>query len=207
MQREIWQAYQSPSFQLLGTDVLPSGPNGIGLAQFRINAGGLTFPLLRDCADGSFLADTNLIRPYNERDNYVVIDGEGIIRYHADDAWDYGGRYHVDELRLAINAALAALVTVPPPGGGPLALAVTPNPFTNRTVLTLSNPAANGAPTHFRVLDLAGRQVASFAADAGKARVTWDARAEDGHSLAPGLYLLQVQSGAQRLTRRLVLTQ
>ncbi len=206
MQSEIWQVYQSPAFQLLGVDVMPSGANGVSLAQFRINAGGLTFPLWRDCADGSALSDTNLIKTYNQRDNYVVIDGNGIIRYHADDAWDYGFRYHLDELQPAIDAALLGIVSVPPRADGPFTLAVSPNPFTGHIVLTLANPAAGGAPTRFRVLDIAGRQVAAFSPAAHDTRVSWDARAADGRALAPGLYLVQAESGAQRLTRRIVLT-
>ncbi len=210
MQLDVWSLYhesQPNNFVMLGTDVMASGANGVQLAQFRINAGGLTFPLLRDCADGSALSDTNLIKPYNQRDNYVVIDGDGIIRYHADDAWDYGNRLHLNELYPAINAALTALtLSAPPHASVGVRLEVSPNPFSRRVVLGLSGAA--GARASFRVLDLSGRQVAAFSAAGGAAetRVTWDAIGSDGRSLAPGLYLIQVESGGQQLTRRIVLT-
>lgn len=210
MEHDVWLLFHEShpnDFVMLGPDVMSSGTNGVLLAQFRINAGGLTFPLLRDCADGSALADTNLIKPYNQRDNYVVIDGDGIIRYHADDAWDYGNRLHLDELYPAINSALSDLtLSAPRPGSqAGMRLAASPNPFTGRVVLALSDPA--GPEARFRVLDLSGRQVAAFTAGAaGNARVTWDARGSDGRALAPGLYLVQAESGGRRVTRRIVLT-
>ena len=85
-------------------------------------------------------------------------------------------------------------------------LEVSPNPFSRRVVLSLAGAAR--ARANFRVLDLSGRQVAAFSTAGGDAvtRVTWDALGSDGRSLAPGLYLMQVESGGRRLTRRLVLT-
>ena len=210
MEQEIWQYYQAQApgrVQVLGTDVFASGANGSLLAQFRINAGNLTFPLLRDCGDGSFASDTNLIKPYNQRHNYVVIDAEGVIRYHADDAWDYGNRYHVNELRSAINAALVDLLPVPSQIAERMTLEVYPNPFTRRLAITFSIPAQDASPLRFRVLDVAGREVSAFdAAGGGRAgQIIWDARDANGAALAPGLYLLQLESSVGRLTRRIVL--
>lgn len=209
MERDIWSLYHSShpnQFVLLGPDVMASGANGVRLQQFRINAGSLTFPLLRDCADGSALSDTNLIKPYNERDNYVVIDADGIIRYHADDFWDYGGRLHLNELYVAISGALNEIVSVPPATSGALSLSASPNPSTGRFVFALAHHTAS---VRFRVLDLSGRQVAAFdgpAPGAGPGHVVWEARADDGRALPAGLYLVQVESGLERLTRRIVLT-
>src|SRR5262249_53910517 len=84
--------------QMLGPDVMVSGTNGSTLQQFNVIVGGLSFPLLRDCADGSALAGSNLLKPYFMRENYVVINKQGIIRYHANDFWTYGNRYHPDEI-------------------------------------------------------------------------------------------------------------
>ncbi len=209
MELNIWSLYQSShpnQFVLLGPDVMASGANGVRLQQFRINAGSLTFPLLRDCADGSALSDTNLIRPYNERDNYVVIDANGIIRYHADDFWDYGNRLHLAELHAAISGALNDIVSVPTTTSGALLLSASPNPSSGRFVFALSH---HSAPARFRVLDLSGRLVAAFegpAPGAGPGQVIWEARALDGRALPAGLYLVQVESGLERLTRRIVLT-
>jgi len=211
VEQEIWQYYQANApgrVQVLGTDVFPSGTNGSLLAQFRINAGNLTFPLLRDCGDGNFASDTNLVKPYNQRDNYVVIDADGVIRYHADDAWDYGDRYHVNELRSAINAALADLLPVPLETRERMTLEVSPNPFTRRLGITFAIPAPGTSPARFRVFDLAGREVSCFDAPAGGSaatRIVWDARDASGAALAPGLYLLRLESSMGRLTRRIIL--
>ena len=208
MEHDVWQLYHASHpdhFIMLGPDVLSSGPNGVTLQQFRINAGGLTFPLLRDCADGSTLSDTNLVRPYNQRDNYVVIDADGIIRYHADGFWDYGGRLHLNELYAAIQGALDNVLAVPTTTSGALSLSASPNPSSGRFVFALSHHAA---PARFRVLDLSGRLVAAFdgpAPGAGPGQVIWEARALDGRALPAGLYLVQVESGRERLTRRIVL--
>ncbi|MEQ1834456.1 MAG: T9SS type A sorting domain-containing protein [Candidatus Eisenbacteria bacterium] len=169
MEQDVWQLYHAShpdQFILLGPDVLTSGPNGVTLQQFRINAGGLTFPLLRDCADGSTLSDSNLVKPYNQRDNYVVIDADGIIRYHADDFWDYGGRLHLNELYTAIQGALDDVLAVPTSPGARFALSVSPNPATRRVTFAFS-----AAPTsaHVRVLDLSGREVAAFETPASSA--------------------------------------
>lgn len=209
MQRDVfakWQEMYPSLFVMLGPDVMSSGVNGANLAQFRINAGGLTFPLLRDCADGSVLADTNLIKPYNQRDNYVVIDTHGVIRYHADDFWDYGLRLHIDELDAAINAALNEVLDVPPPREEALSVRIAPNPSPGRVVFTLAHAAG---PVRVRILDPAGRQLALL--DRGNAgtsdgSLVWDGRDRDGHRVAAGLYLARVESAGHTLTRRLVLT-
>ena len=69
VESEIWSTVMGSypgQVQMLGPDVMVSGPNGNTLRQFDVITG-LTFPLLRDCADGSALADTHLVRPYFQR--------------------------------------------------------------------------------------------------------------------------------------------
>lgn len=210
MEQEIWQYYKQlhPNLvQVLGTDVYPSGSGGANLQQFRIDAGNVTFPLLRDCADGSLASDTNLVVPYNQRDNYVVINKVGIIRYHADDAWDYGNRYHVTELRGAIDSLVSSVVGVDAPPTSRLSLRVAPNPAPRGTTVELSNPFAPGTPARITVLDLAGRRVATLlnaGAAGGLTSVRWDGRDESGGVLPPGLYLIRAELGSTWLTRRLV---
>ena len=82
VERQIWSYVQGAypgQVQVLGPDVMSSGPNGNTLQAFRVIAGDLSFPLLRDCADGNALADSNLLRPYFMRDNYVVINKQGKV--------------------------------------------------------------------------------------------------------------------------------
>lgn len=209
MEQQIWQYYQQNrpgQVQVLGTDVFPSGTNGAFLQQFRINAGNLTFPLLRDCGDGSATNDTNLVVPYNQRDNYVVINKTGIIRYHADDAWDYGNRYHVDELRGTIDSLTTNPADVEGAPSRAVSLLATPNPLQTRSTIAFSNPFASGTRAIVTVNDLAGRRLATLwngAVSSGVTRVDWNARS-DSSPRAPGVYLVQAEIGGVRVTRRVV---
>lgn len=209
MESEIWQYYQQShagQVQVLGTDVFASGTNGNLLQQFRITAGNLTFPLFRDCADG--VLDSNLVFTYNQRDNYVVINKQGIIRYHADDAWDYGNRYHVNELRGTIDSLVSGIAGAGDPRARAFALTAAPSPFHRLTTVELSNPTPS--PTHARISvhDLAGRRVAVLwdaLAPPGITRVSWDGRSSSGLALAPGVYLIRAEIAGHRLTRRVAM--
>src|SRR5262245_45068035 len=131
---------------------MSSGTNGNTLRAFNIFAGGLTFPLLRDCADGSALADTNLLKSYVQRDNYVVINKQGVIRYHAADAWDYGNRLHVNEILGCVDT----LVTITTDAGGGRAnawgLTASPNPAHGLVTFAIANPTAADVPARVSVL-------------------------------------------------------
>jgi len=195
--------------QMLGPDVMPSGTNGNTLRQFDIIVGGLSFPLLRDCADGSALADSNLLKPYNQRENYVVINKQGIIRYHADDFWDYGGRYHPDEILGTVDS----LVTHGLDAGGQRAsawsLGASPNPMHGIVTLSIANPTATPVPARVRVLDLAGRRVVDLpetVAQSGTTRVFWDGRGARGEALPAGVYLVMAELGGRQLVRRVAIT-
>jgi len=212
VESQIWSYVQGAypgQVQVLGPDVMPSGANGNTLRQFQVIAGGLSFPLLRDCADGSALADTNLLKPYYMRENFVVINKQGVVRYHAADAYDYGDRFHPDEILGAIDS----LVTHGLDAGGTRAngwsLAASPNPAHGLVTFVLANPTPGDAPARVRVLDLSGRLVVELprtVAHSGFTRVFWDARGARGERLAPGVYLVQAELHDQRLTRRVALT-
>ena len=210
MESEIWQTYQQShpgQVQVLGTDVFNSGTNGSLLQQFRINAGNLTFPLLRDCGDGC-PNDTCLTIPYNQRDNYVVINKQGIIRYHADDAWDYGNRYHVGELTGAIDSLVSGIASVGDPRARTFALTAAPSPFHRLTTIELSNPTSSATLARITVHDLAGRRVAVLwdaLAAPGITRVSWEGRSSSGGALAPGVYLIRAEIAGRRLTRRVAM--
>src|SRR5262245_15256877 len=180
--------------QVLGPDMMVSGPGGSNLAQFSVTVGGLSFPLLRDCADGSALADTNLVKPYFQRENYVVINKQGIIRYHAANLWAFGNRLHTDEILGAVDSlAIRGLDA----GGSPAhawGLTSSPNPAHGLLTFTLANPTPGDVPARLRVLDVTGREVARLPealARSGLSRVFWDGRGAHGERLAPGLYLVQ----------------
>ena len=87
---------------MLGMDLFNCAPSGLG--SFK-QATGATYPLLLDAA----LALGGDIRAlYGERDHYVVIDRQGIVRYQGNDRWPYGNGYHPDEIRACVDALLAA---------------------------------------------------------------------------------------------------
>jgi hypothetical protein len=89
---------------VLGPDLYNG--NSAQLTGFRDQTGA-TFPLLLNGASGA--GNENLFIPYGQYDNYVVINKQGIIRYHAYDLWSHGNRYHLDEIRAAVDS----LVTDP----------------------------------------------------------------------------------------------
>ena len=212
VESQIWSYVQGSypgQAMVLGPDVMSSGFNGNTLRQFQVLAGGLSFPLLRDCADGSALADTNLLKPYIQRENYVVINKQGIIRYHAADAYDYGNRFHPNEILGTVDS----LVTHGLDAGGVRApawsLAASPNPARGLVTFVLANPTSADAPARVRVLDLAGRLVVELppaVARTGYTRVFWDARGARGEALPAGVYLVQADVNGRRLVKRVALT-
>ena len=211
VESQIWATVQGSypeQVQVLGPDVMSSGTDGNTLRQFDVITG-LTFPLLRDCADGSSLADTNLLKPYFQRENYVVINKQGIIRYHANDYYTYGNRYHPDE----ILATVDSLVTHGLDAGGTRAsgwsLQASPNPAHGLVTFVLANPTSTPAPVKVSVWDLSGRRVAELperVAESGFTRVFWDGRGARGEPLPAGLYMVQADVRGQKLVRRVAIT-
>ena len=171
---------------MLGPDLWNgSAPN---LQSFQ-NQTGVTFPLL---LQGASATGGNLATLYGTYDNYVVIDRDGIVRYHAALTWPHGNRFHLDEIISAVDTALATsgLPPDPPdpndpndpndppdpndpndpgdpgdPPGGPLApgvLAVAPNPFAGTTRVELAGPESGAWTALVQVLDVTGRRVATL---------------------------------------------
>jgi hypothetical protein len=194
--------------QMLGPDVMVSGTNGNTLREFDIIVGGLSFPLLRDCADGTSLADSNLLKPYFQRENYAVINKQGVVRYHAANSWPYGSRYHPEEILGTVDS----LVTHGLDAGGPhvsaWSLAASPNPAHGLVTFAIQNPTATPVAARVRVLDLAGRRVVELPgtmAASGTTRVFWDGRGARGEALPAGVYLVTAELGGRRLVQRVAL--
>jgi hypothetical protein len=81
-----------------------------------------------------------------------------------------------------------------------------PNPFSTST--TLSFTVSRASEVRVRVFDTAGRLVAEpfrRTVAAGKHDVTWNGTSRSGARLAPGRYLYEVRSGAERRVGRLAL--
>jgi len=204
VENEIWQYYQTNfpgQVQALGADMFNGSQEN--LESFRDNKG-ITFPLLRN--GGSGAGNENLYAPYVDRDNYAVIDQQGVVRYHAyDHGWQYNNRYHRDEIRAAINALTVSVGDLADPRG--YLLRALPNPFRSGTTVELSNPRDDGSSAAISVHDIAGRQIATLwrgPNTLGTRRVTWDGRAEKGARVSPGVYLIRASVGNVRLATRVV---
>jgi hypothetical protein len=121
--------------------------------------------------------------------------------------WIAGGA-NPTALRVAnLSGTASALVGVPQArtaSGLELALPV-PNPAQRQTRIAFSLPRAGEARVEVR--DLAGRLVRVLgdgAWPAGRSEITWDGAAVDGARARAGVYFLELESGKERVTRRLV---
>lgn len=174
-----------------------------GLRNFRDQTGA-TFPLLLNAASA---AGGNLQALYGERDHYVVINTQGIVRYQGNDRWPYGNGYHLDELRGCIDSLVTATTGV---GAGldrigPLD--VEPNP--SRSGVRIRLGRATGAESGLRVeiTDVPGRRVAVLwdgPRAAGERAFEWDGTDARGRLVAPGLYRVRVTAGGVTRERRLI---
>ena len=201
----VWQHYQSTNpgqVQVLSGDVFNGTP--AQLQTFK-NQTGATYPLLLNATleQGGNLYDLY----YPDTDDYIVINKQGIVRYHAADLHSHGQRYVLTELRGCIDTLVTATVDV---GEGPLTLAprleVSPNPFGSRMVVELVNPAGITSPALVTVHDLAGRRIATLwnaPLPAGPTRFEWDGGVAAARA-APGVYLVRAELGGRTLVRRAV---
>lgn len=202
METEIWDYFEA---QAPGK-VVVAGPdiwNGstAALQGFR-NITGATFPLLLQAGTPTG-GNVNLL--YGDRDNYIVIDQQGIIRFNArQQGYVYGAALDIPRIRGLVDSLLLAATVGVPPGAAArgLELSAGPNPFAGTTVVSLAHAGRGGEPIVVEVFDASGRRVATLASGraAGDAsRWAWDASRE-----AAGLYLVRARVGSEVATRRLV---
>ncbi|HEY2954072.1 MAG TPA: FlgD immunoglobulin-like domain containing protein [Candidatus Eisenbacteria bacterium] len=198
---------------VLGADLWLGSPTQVG--SFKSQTG-VSFPLLlcgNRCIGGTGICATtgsncaNLETLYGPYDNYLVINKQGIVRYHAANLWPHGNRYHLDEIRGCVDTLVSAVVGVEEAANAGPALRVAPNPFRGSIAIELSNPAGASRRVRVTVHDLAGREVArpfDGLAGAGRTRLEWDGRGPGGLLLGAGLYLVRAEVGAAVLVRRVV---
>jgi hypothetical protein len=186
--------------QVLGVD-LWNGTAG-QVNTFRTQTGA-TYPLL---LNGASAVGGNVQSLYGTYDNYVVLNKQRIVRYHAALQWLHGNRYHLNEIRACVDSLVSPLVDVPP-ATPPLAFSARPNPGRGASVLSATLPEAVEQAS-IEVLDLAGRVVATpwrGPLAAGLHEWRWDASATDGGALPAGVYLVRARLGAVTRTLRLAL--
>lgn len=108
----------------------------------------------------------------------------------------------VDNFTVKATPALSA----PPPAPPALALSAGPNPARGSVALTLALPRESDV--RLRVHDLQGRAVRTLVAGrepAGSRTVHWDGRDDAGARLAPGAYVVRLESAMGSQARRVVL--
>jgi hypothetical protein len=172
---------------------------------------GATFPLLLNGSLGTQLDGTfgNLYTLYYpDTDNYLVINRQGIVRYHAADLHGHGTRYVLGEIRATVDSLVGSSVGVgdPAPHEPPM-LRVSPNPMRDAATIAFAHAGRAPVPATVTVHDLAGRIVARLwnaPADPGVTEVTWYGRTEDGVLAPAGVYLVRVAVGDNVATRRVV---
>lgn len=205
MQQDIAQYYETNfpgQVQVVGVDEY----NGTA-AQLRSFGAqtGATYPLL---LLGAAAAGGNFATLYGTFDNYVVVNKQGIVRYHAALIWPHGNRYHLNEIRGAVDSLVTQVVGVdpsPPPMG--YRLSSTPNPARGAATVELAIPAGGRTSASVTVHDVTGRRVATLwdgPAGAGLTRIAWSHTDASGARLAPGVYLVRARIGTRWLVHRAV---
>lgn len=206
VESEIWQYYKNlyPNGQVkvIGADNFSGTP---GQLQSFKDQTGVTYPLLLNAGSA---AGTNMFVVYGDRDNFVIVDPNGIVRYHAQDLWAYGNRYHRDELRAVVNTWVSQVVGVDPISPQmPVRLDVSPNPFASATTFAFAHPGTASLDADVAVHDLQGRKIATVwhgVAGPGWTSGEWDGRTDRGDRAPAGVYLMRARIGATTVVRRIV---
>jgi peroxiredoxin len=208
VEADLWQYYkanQPGRVIVVGADIWDGTPGA--LAGFQSSTG-ITFPLLLNAGTAT---GGDLATAYFDRDNYVIIDQNGIERFSArQQGYPFGAALDVTRMRNLVDSLLTHPTGVGDPGGPAPAtpLVATPNPFRDHTRIDATLPVAATGGLEISVLDLSGRRVASLsarAADSGRVSATWDGRASDGRPMPSGVYLVRAHAGGMVVTSRVVL--
>jgi len=187
--------------QVLGVDSWNGTVNQV--TDFRDQTGA-SFPLL---LNGASAVGGNFDVLYGPWDNYIVVNKQGIVRYHAANLWPHGNRLHLSQIRGAVDTLVSSPLGA---GDGParsegIRLAASPNPFRGALRAEISLPVA-ASRARVALHDVGGRRVATLhegKLPAGTTRLEWDATGAAA-SMPPGVYLLAAEIDGRRLQRRVV---
>jgi len=189
---------------VVGVDIWNGTP--ANLQSFK-NTTGATYPLM---LNGSHPTGGNVFELYGDRDNYVILDQNHIVRFSAwAQGYVYGAALDVPRMRALIDSLLADPTGVGDPPTSIPSLAITPNPSTGRVALTLPIGEYAGRHARIDIHDLSGRRVDTVfdgVAPTGTLSAQWEGRTRTGRKVPTGVYLVRVTVGSQTWTRRLVLT-
>jgi hypothetical protein len=206
VEADLWQHYNTVApgkVMVVGADIW----NGTTaeLQNFR-NITGATFPLL---LNGGLATGGNVLSMYGDRDNYVIIDEHGIVRFSARaQGYNYGEALDLPRMQGLIDSLLSHATGVgdPSPASG-MSLSAAPNPGRAIT-LRLQGADLEGKHARIEVLDLTGRRiVALYDGPAGGAVLErrWDGQDAHHATVAPGVYWVRAQVGDRIVTRRIAL--
>jgi hypothetical protein len=119
----------------------------------------------------------------------------------------------IDEIRLALQQGEARYnqATGTDDGDADLPRAFSlnqnfPNPFNAETAISFSLPS--GGDCRFEIIDILGRTVKSLdlrGLPAGNRTVTWDAKDNNGHDVASGVYFYRLSFGSSLQARKMIL--
>jgi hypothetical protein len=199
---QYYEANYPGQVQVIGVDEWNG--TAVQLRSFK-NQTGVTFPLL---LNGAVATGGNFATLYGTYDNYIVVNKQGIVRYHAALAWPLGNRYHLSEIRGCVDSLVTQVVGVEPgPVSPALRLSSVPNPARGAATVELALPVGGGTTATVTVHDLNGRRIATVwdgPVAAGLSRFAWSHTDASGTRLAPGVYLVRARVGTRLLVHRAV---
>lgn len=102
---------------------------------------------------------------------------------------------------LKTEPVLAGIDDTDPTPGPSIALRISPNPFTDRTLIDLGAPQDRAA--RVRIYNLLGQEIAEFTA--WRSPLFWDGTVGPGRKAAPGLYLVRVEQAGHSATAKILL--
>ncbi|MFN0152417.1 MAG: LamG-like jellyroll fold domain-containing protein [bacterium] len=155
-----------------------------------------------------FVADANTVALYHfdEGSGAVLGDASGAAGGPSDGDVRFGGS---PAGPVWSSESPFGTPTAVPPGGAPASRAVTlvatPNPFGASTVIAARLTEAGTRAPRLTILDASGRRVAELlpTAVSGGVEFVWN-RGTEARGAAPGVYFARLDTGAARLTRKLV---
>lgn len=95
--RDYYDSVAPGAVQVIGADLWNGTTSNV---QNFANTTGASYPLL---LNGNATAGGNLTALYGPYHNYIVIDGNGILRYRASDTHPFGQRYVLAEIRAVVD--------------------------------------------------------------------------------------------------------
>jgi len=156
-----------------------------------------------------FAPDANTVALYHfdEASGMVLSDASGAPGGPSDGEVRFGGSPAGPVW--SAQSPFGAATAVPPPGARArpnVTLVATPNPFGARTVIAARLSGSYEGGARLSILDASGRRVADLApvAVAGGVEFVWNRGNGESRAAPPGVYFARLDTGAARVTRKLV---